>query len=613
MAMRAVWFSPLLVLGLLLAAVPAHAENEGQADLDQATEAKLTAESLEDLGNVVTLSQRALEKGLDDSNKAFANELLASALLQRATIYSQQIFERNPPNQRWAQLRQMAVSDLEQAIAAQSELEMAHRLLARLLLLPGGDRERASKALNESIRLSGDEPESKAKALAMRAALATKPEEQLTDLNEAVKLAPNDIEILRGRGQVLLSQNKLAEALKDFERALEIDPDDADSLNALGMTLTLDKKFDEALAQFNRLVELAPESPVARLQRARVYAAQKLWDKALTDVNEAIRLEPNLAAALLVRSGIHQAQHKREEALADLELILERQDNAADVILLHAQIAAQGGLWSKAIGDFERLRKLAPQSMEVGVQLGRFYTAAKQPRKAIAVYDELLAKDPKSWSALRGRADAYLNIGKHAEAVADYEEATKIKPDDQEMLNNFAWVLATSPKDDVRDGKRSIDLANQAAKLSDYKAAHILSTLAAAHAETGDFDQAKEWSKKSVELGKAEGRLEDQLSKEFESYQEKKPWRELQDTQEAEQPIDDPSAALPASEIETEGDEADISSPAAEPASDKPADGDKAAEADQPADDKPVDKPAAPPADDARPEASGDTAPPDVR
>ncbi|MFO0897710.1 MAG: tetratricopeptide repeat protein [Pirellulales bacterium] len=603
--MRAVWFSPLLALCLVFASAPVRAANEGQADLDEATEAKLSAENLEDLGNVIKLAQRALEKGLDDSNKAFANELLAASLLQRATIFSQQIFDRNPPNQNWANYRQMAVSDLEQAIAAQSELEMAHRLLARLLMLPGGDRERARKAIDESVRLAADEPESKAKALAMRAALSNKPDEQLNDLNEAVRLVPGDIEVLRARGQVLLAQGKLAEALQDFERALEIDPEDVDSLNAVGMTLTLEKKFDEALAQFDRLVELAPESPVARLQRARVYAAQKAWEKALVDVNEALRLEPNLPAALLVRSGIHQEQGDRAAALADLEVLIKARPDAADVRLLHAQIAAQGGLWGKAIEDFEQLRKIAPQSNEVGVQLARFYTAAKQPRKAIAIYDELLAKDPKSWQSLRGRADAYLNIGKHSEAVTDYEAATKIKPDDQEMLNNFAWVLATSPKDEVRNGKRSIELATQAAELSKFQAAHILSTLAAAYAEAGDFDRAKEWSQKAVDVGKSEGRLEDQLGKELASYEEKKPWRELQEVAEAEAPVDDPSVAVEpaASQDDADDNEAkDTPATNADEAKDKPdagadqTDAEKAEDADKPGDEgakepKPEDSP----------------------
>jgi len=101
----------------------------------------------------------------------------------------------------------------------------------------------------------------------------------------------------------------------------------------------------------------------------------------------------------------------------------------------------------------------------------------------------------------------------------------KLAPDDQGVLNNLAWVLATSPDAKLRDGRRAIELAEKACELSEYKLAHILSTLAAAYAETGDFDRAVEWSTKAVELG--DENHGDALKKELESYKAKKPWREL--------------------------------------------------------------------------------------
>ena len=58
------------VCSLLLAglAAPAVAENEGQDDLDKATQLKVAAENLEDLGEVIDHVDTAIEKGLDKEN-----------------------------------------------------------------------------------------------------------------------------------------------------------------------------------------------------------------------------------------------------------------------------------------------------------------------------------------------------------------------------------------------------------------------------------------------------------------------------------------------------------------------------------------------------------------
>src|SRR6476659_4738313 len=87
-------------LALLLASA-AWAANEGQADLDKATEAKLGAESLADLEKVAGLCESALKKGLDEENTAFANQLLSSVLLQHAQKLASAIFDQVPPDRRW--------------------------------------------------------------------------------------------------------------------------------------------------------------------------------------------------------------------------------------------------------------------------------------------------------------------------------------------------------------------------------------------------------------------------------------------------------------------------------------------------------------------------------
>jgi tetratricopeptide (TPR) repeat protein len=95
------------------------------------------------------------------------------------------------------------------------------------------------------------------------------------------------------------------------------------------------------------------------------------------------------------------------------------------------------------------------------------------------------------------------------------------------LLNNYAWILSTSPEDKARDGARALELGTKACEMTDFSEAHLVSTLAAAYAETGDFDKAVEYAKKAVELGeKEESEQIDQLRDELKSYEEKKPWRE---------------------------------------------------------------------------------------
>ncbi|MEA1952340.1 MAG: hypothetical protein U9N87_13235, partial [Planctomycetota bacterium] len=147
---------------------------------------------------------------------------------------------------------------------------------------------------------------------------------------------------------------------------------------------------------------------------------------------------------------------------------------------------------------------------------------------AIELYSHVLAKKPKNADALVARASAYLTVGDHAKSIADYEKAEKLAADNSGMLNNFAWVLATSPDDKLRNGKRAVELATKACELTEYKQAHILSTLAAAYAESGNFKEAVKWSKKAIELGKAgtNKEIQEALAKELKSFEKGKPWRE---------------------------------------------------------------------------------------
>ena len=95
-------------------------------------------------------------------------------------------------------------------------------------------------------------------------------------------------------------------------------------------------------------------------------------------------------------------------------------------------------------------------------------------------------------------------------------------------MNGVAWALATSPSDALRDGKRSIELATKACELTNYENAGYIDTLAAAYAETGDFDSAKKWSEKSIAMvaSSAEKADKPNFLRALKNYKAKVPTRE---------------------------------------------------------------------------------------
>jgi Flp pilus assembly protein TadD len=72
-------------------------------------------------------------------------------------------------------------------------------------------------------------------------------------------------------------------------------------------------------------------------------------------------------------------------------------------------------------------------------------------------------------------------------------------------LDELAWVFATHPSDELRDGNEAVLLAERACALTKRTDAMLLATLAAAYAETGNFDQAINTIQESLSKARSTG------------------------------------------------------------------------------------------------------------
>lgn len=545
----------------------------GQADLDEALMKKISAKSETQLEQVAALLRSALTKGVSEEDASFAKKILGSILLKRGQAQAQTLGQL--PGRQALRLRDEILKTLSEATKNDPGLVEAYLLIARLNLLPQGNKDEIQKATTKAIELLGDDPNEQSAAYTLRALTQDSDEDKLKDLDAAIAADAKNTQALQARATLRARGDDVDGAVEDLQAVLEINPTNRAAAEAAVTQLAAQDRTKEALELLSKSIEASPSEGLYRL-RAILYRMEGDEDKAFADLNKALAMQPRDPVALLQRAEVFLSKGDIASAKQDLKSAsaLAPQVAAADqAIRVRMLIAAEEERYTDAISEMTELVSRSPANVYLQLNLANLYSADKRPRKAIEALGDALDQNPDNVELLRSRADTLLSVGDHGKAIADYETALEFVDDDSSelsgILNNLSWVLATSPKDEVRDAAKALKYGRRAAKVTDHKMPHILSTLAAAFAESGNFKKAVQWSAKAVKLSeetaadlkadlaelatkadvnpvekrRLEARVEkevtqlEQLRGELESYEKDEPWREKQETEENEAPI----------------------------------------------------------------------------
>jgi tetratricopeptide (TPR) repeat protein len=251
-------------------------------------------------------------------------------------------------------------------------------------------------------------------------------------------------------------------------------------------------RLSDAMDHFTARIKADPKDAFAWSRRgvANRYAGKP--DLALKDLEEAVRLAPKDADLVGIRGMMWWANKKLDEAIADYTEAVKLDPTYAVGFRNRAMAWRAKGDFNKALADYTESARVAPHYVPAFHERGIAWREKGEPRKALDDLTEAVRLDLR-----------------YAAAMAD-----------------LARLLATCTDDKLRDGKRALELATKANELTGGKDASVLDALAAAYAETSDFDKAVEFQKKALADKAFEKDIGEKGRARLKLYEQKKPWRE---------------------------------------------------------------------------------------
>ena len=214
----------------------------------------------------------------------------------------------------------------------------------------------------------------------------------------------------------------------------------------------------------------------------------------------------------------HSAQWRWDDAIADFTEVLRLEPRCREALVLRAHASFDNGDADQALEDSNAALELEPTDVELRRFRATIYR--KMGELAKADQDDLEANRPDK---LFERANQAFRRGDYRLSALGYEAAARLDPHNQLYICQLAWLQAACPDDAVRNGRHAVELALGVCELTEWRDPGVISILAAAYAETGQFAEAVKMQEKAMDL--VGPRRQEDFRRPLKMYQERKPCR----------------------------------------------------------------------------------------
>ena len=161
--------------------------------------------------------------------------------------------------------------------------------------------------------------------------------------------------------------------------------------------------------------------------------------------------------------------------------------------------------YDRAAEQYQETIRLDPGNLKAHNNLGNVYAMQGRFAEAAAQYAEVIRLYPNHAMGHMNLGHVLREIERAEEAIDQYRVALRLDPDRSDAALSLAWILATNPDAELRDGREAVRLSLMACEATGNRDPAALDVLAAAYAEAGRFDEAVATARKAVALASDKG------------------------------------------------------------------------------------------------------------
>lgn len=243
----------------------------------------------------------------------------------------------------------------------------------------------------------------------------------LEQLEQSVKLYPNNPEAHYLLGVAYGHKNRFKEMVKEFNLSLKISDKFlpqisaererhwVDKYNAAIMALDKDD-YRTAEQLFLTAVLIDSGKLEAHKKLATTYLLTGQTDKSIAIYNRLLERDSNDVGLLSAMANIHYSQERYEEAIRILNRILAIEPNHRDALANLALSYDALGKQEEAARAFEIAMTANPLDVDLIFLFGEHLYRAEQYQRAIQLFEQALAQRPNDVDAIANIGNAYLSM-----------------------------------------------------------------------------------------------------------------------------------------------------------------------------------------------------------